>query len=181
MPYFLIGTVVLLVGMVSLFIFITRTGRMRFCLQRQPMTNQMFLERVNTKTAHSGVALALRSAIADQCGVPPEMIQDTDECDFLREKLAFDGWDEVEFIMSLEDRLGIKLDDRMAAKIPMPGDRDEKWLPTLPTLFGKRKGRETVAAWICRAVSYIEEQLIASNRVGGGIAGPAPTPPAGPH
>jgi hypothetical protein len=122
------------------------------------MTNEEFLQREKAATEHSNLVLVLRGAIADQCGVPPEMIQDTDKCDFLTENLAFDGRDECDFAMFLEDKLGIGIADRVAVRMPSPGGRRET---SLPTLFGKREDCDTVAGWIRAVAPYIEEQMIA--------------------
>ena len=113
------------------------------------MPDGVFLERVGLPAEAAPAVLAIRTAIASQCGVPPESIYDTDDCDRLASTLTFDGWDAVVFVVFLQENLGITIPDNMAA-MPLPG--------TLRV----RNGAEdcsTVAEWIRTAAPRISELL----------------------
>ena len=121
------------------------------------MSDAAFLDRVSLADEHSSLVLALRDAVAAQCGIASETVYDTDRCDSLLDKLTLTGgWDSTEFILFLEDRLGIKIEDRVAEKMPIPGGSGTTWLPTL---FGRRKDCDTVAGWIRVVVPYIQERM----------------------
>ena len=142
--------VAILLPAVALFVFTTKLARRRFC-SRQPMSDETFLRRVNATPESACLVLLLRKAIADQCGLSPEMVWDTDECDVLANRLTWTGgWDTCEFLALLERELRVTIGDDVGMKIPSPGG----WKTTL---FGKRGGCVTVAGWIRAAVPYIHK------------------------
>jgi hypothetical protein len=123
------------------------------------MPDDVFLQHVEAAPDDSDLVILLRRAMAEQCCLPPEMIRDTDECDFLTNKFMLTGWDMCVFPMFLEDNLGVRIDDRVGLEIPVPG--------------GKRKECNTVAGWIRAAIPYIREHIIAPS----GPKAPVPRPP----
>jgi acyl carrier protein len=148
---------VIVITVVLLFLLcgvMQRGARHRFQDHRNPVTDEEFLRKVGIAPTHNPLALVLRRAIADQCGVKPEVIWDTDQCDWIAEKLTWDGWDEVELAMFLEKKLGIKIDDSELYDMPYPGGRRN--------IFGKKKNADcdTVGGWICAAASYIQERCM---------------------
>jgi hypothetical protein len=78
--------------------------RQRFLADREPTADRSFLEGLESD-APANVCLAVRDALAGQCGLPSQMLAPGDSLNTLWE-FPFTGFDLLDFVFRLEDALG---------------------------------------------------------------------------
>jgi len=86
-------------------------GRKKKLLRRDDranMSDAAFVEALQLEEDDHAIAIAIRQAIAAMCKVDPEKINPEDDTDVLADHMDswhLDGWDEIGFVISLEEVL----------------------------------------------------------------------------
>jgi hypothetical protein len=86
-----------------------RRFRRRFLCNRLPMPEEAFCDEVSAVSPMDRqIWGALRSAVAEQCGITAEAIRPDDELDTLC-RMTSDGWDYLGLLFRLGLQLGIRI------------------------------------------------------------------------
>jgi hypothetical protein len=111
-----------------------------------------FLKRANIVSANADVALAIRRVLAHWCGIEESAINPEQRTEVLHEKMKSGwsrGWDEMGFIMKLEEELHCIISKRIQIP-PFTAGR---------FIFWSIQGPSNVGEWIRKTAEVLHGSL----------------------